>query len=177
MRIVGLILLTGTLFIFGCKKVDKFTQFEMEYNEDVSVPSSTTVDLPFNILCPPIESNSESTFEVNDTRKDLVEQIKVISLDLTLLSPDNSDFSFLESIQVFISADGLSETSIASKSSIPDNVGKSLSLELSGADLQEYIKQDHFSLRLNTKTDKIITSEHSIRVHSKFFVDAKVLGQ
>lgn len=164
------------LSLFGCKKVDKLTQFNMEFNETVVIPSSSGINLPFNILSPNIESNSESTFEVNDTRKNLIEEILLTELDLTITSPSNADFSFLKSINIYLNADELNEIKIAWKESIPTDATV-INLDVTNADLKEYIKSDNFSLRLNTETDEIITSDHHIDVHSLFFVDAKVFGQ
>ncbi len=176
MKLVRLLFIGLTVFILGCKKIDKLTQFNMEYNETVVVPSSTGISLPFNILSPDIETNSESTFAVNDTRKDLIETILLTQLDLTLTSPSNEDFSFLESVEIFISADGLNESRIAWKDEIQSNTENTLNLVVGNEDLKEYIKKDNFVLRLKTVTDEVITSDHHIEVHSVFFVDAKVLG-
>lgn len=165
------------LSVTGCKLIDKLTQFDMEFDETVEVPSYIGINLPFNILTPAIRTNSESTFEINDTRKDLIEEIILTSLDLTLTSPSDADFSFLKSVSIFISADGLSETEIAFKDDIPSDIGAVLTLETLDVDIQEYIKKDQFSLRLNTVTDEILTSDHQIDVHAVFFVDAKILGQ
>jgi hypothetical protein len=163
--------------LLGCDKFDKFTQFNMEFNETVVIPSSTGINLPINLRSPDVDTNSESVFAVNDTRKNLVEEILIKKLKLTLTSPSNADFSFLKSISVFISAEGLEEIKIAWKEDIQNNVGKELELELTGADLKEFILKDKFSLRLNTVTDEILTSDHSIDIQSIFFVDAKILGQ
>ncbi len=165
------------LSLSTCKKVDQWTQFEMEYDEMVIIPSSTGINLPFNLLSPEFKTNSESTFTVNDTHKDLVEEILLTKLDLTLSSPSNGDFGFLKSINVFLSADGLTEIKIAWKENIPSNVGQYIELETSDIDFKEYIKKDEFSLRLYTVTDEVLTSDHHIDVHSVFFVDAKILGQ
>jgi hypothetical protein len=164
------------LSIFGCKKIDKLTQFDMEFNATAVIPSSTGINLPFNILTPDVETNFESIFEVNDTRNDLVEEIILTTLDLTITSPSNADFSFLKSINVYISAEGLNEVKIAWKDNVPSDVTV-LNLDVTGVDLKEYIKADKFSLRLNTETDELLDSDHHIDVHSVFFVDAKILGQ
>ncbi len=161
---------------FGCDQIDSLTQFNLEYNEEVVVPSATGVDLPLDIFTPDIESNSESKFAVNDTKKEFIEHISLKSMRLTLTSPAEGDFSFLESINIYINADGLEEQKIASLDEIPQNPGDVLNLEVADVDLQEYIKKDRFSLRLNTVTDEIITSDHHIDVKSVFFVDAKILG-
>jgi hypothetical protein len=163
--------------LLGCKKIDKLTQFNMEFNESIVIPSSTGINLPFNILTPDVATNAESTFAVNDTRKDLIEEIKLTKLTLTLTAPPNGDFGFLKSISVFISADGLSETKIAWKDVVPSDIGAVLNLEVSDTDLKDFIMKDNFKLKLNTVTDELLTSDHHIDIKSVFFVDAKILGQ
>lgn len=148
----------------------------MEYIETSTIPSSVGVNFPFNFWTPDIETNSESQFEVNDTRKDLIEKIILKNLDLTITSPSNGDFSFLKTISVYISGEGLPEIKVAWLDIVPSNAGKNIVLSVSDADLQEYIKLDKFDLRLNTVTDEVIMSDYTIDVHSIFFVDAKILG-
>ncbi len=161
----------------GCKLVDRLTQFNMDYDVSVIIPSTTGINLPFNLFTPDISSNSESTFAVHDTRKDLIEVIKLTKMELTLTAPPNGDFGFLKSIEIFISADGLPEEKIAWKYNIPSDIEKFLKLETTNTDLKEYIKKDEFTLRFGTVTDEVLTSDHKIDVHSVFFVDAKILGQ
>ena len=92
-------LLTVSSFLLNsCKKVDQFTQFNMDFNNEIIIPSTIGINLPINILTPEMETNSESTFELNDTRKDLIEEIRLTSLTISLQSPNGADFSFLESI-------------------------------------------------------------------------------
>ncbi|MBD3638607.1 MAG: hypothetical protein HUJ25_14735 [Crocinitomicaceae bacterium] len=165
-----------TLALFSCKKVDKLTQFEMEYDTKVTVPSSTGVNLPVNLTTPPVETNSEATFEVNDTRKDKIEQIVLTDLDITVTVPNGEDFSFLESIAVYMYAQDLPEILLASKDSIPATATK-LVMDTTGEDLQEYIKKDAFTLRVKTVTDEVIATDYDLNVHQIFFVDAVVLGQ
>jgi hypothetical protein len=170
-----ILVLCITLSVLGCKKIDELTQFDMEFNETTVIPSTIGINLPFNIFTPDIETNSESTFEVNDTLKDFIEEIILTTLDLTITSPSNADFSFLKSINVYISTEGLNEVKIAWKENVPSEVTL-LNLDVTGVDLKEYIKADKFSLRLNTETDELLASDHHIDVHSVFFVDAKILG-
>lgn len=147
----------------------------MEFNETAVIPASTGINLPFNILTPNVETNSESTFAANNTKKDFIEEIRLTKLDLRITSPSNGNFGFVKSMSIFLSADGLSETKIAWVENVPSNVGNSLYLDVSGANLKEYIKKDKYTLRLNTVTDEIITSDYQINVHSVFFVDAKLI--
>ncbi len=163
------------LIVASCDVIDEFTKFDIEYNTQVTIPSSTGINLPFNINTPETETNSENTFESNDTRKELIEEIKLTKLELVLSSPSDADFSFLESVDVYISAEGLDEVKIASKTEVPEMISV-LSLDVFDTDLKEYIKKDRYKLRLNTVTDEVITSDHTIDINSTFFVDAKILG-
>lgn len=160
----------------SCDKIDDLTKFEMDYEKEVIIPSTTGIDLPFDVFTPETETNSESEFEVNDTRKDLIEEIKLINLELIIKDPTDSDFSFLESIEVYISAEGLDEQRIAFEEAVAPDAGTRLLLNTTDIDLQDYIKKDSFTLRLKTITDEILDQDHTIKVKSVFFVDAKILG-
>ncbi len=162
--------------IVQCNRLSEFTQFDLDYETTVEIPSTTGISLPFNVYTPPVETENESEFAVNDTRKDLIEEITLTSLDLTITQPERGDFRFLRSIEIYLSADSLDEVLIAWKDEVPRDIGKTLNLETSSDDLEEYIKKDAFNLRVNTRTDEIIESDHEILINAVFFVDARILG-
>ncbi|MEZ5002588.1 MAG: hypothetical protein R2730_06095 [Chitinophagales bacterium] len=177
MKLKSFIFLTGLLSLsLSCKLLDKLTQFNMEFDQEVTIPSSTVINLPFTIDTEDTETNSETTFEINDTRKDLVEEILLKQIDLTITSPSNKDFDFLKSVSIYISADGLEEMKVAWLDDIPDNPGNSLDLNKTNEDLKDFIKKDEFKLRLNTTTDQVITNNYKINIHTVFKVDANILG-
>lgn len=163
--------------VTGCKQIDELTHFNMPYTETITIPATIGINLPINILTPEIETNSETVFALNDTEKNLVEEIRLIGLTLNHKAPAGEDFSFLKSVRIYISAEGLSEEQIAWKENIADTTGSVLQLELSNSDLKEFIKKDKFTLRVNTITDEFLTSDQQVEVESMFFVDAKILGQ
>lgn len=164
------------VLLLACDKIDELTKFDITYKSEVTIPGTVGVDLPFDIFTPDVETNSESEFEVNDTRKDLIEEIRLTELTLKITSPEEADFSFLESIEIYIYAEDLDEIKIAEKTDIDPDTGDVLDMDVIDVDLQEYIKKDKFNLRLNTVTDEVISSDHEIEVSSTFFVDAKILG-
>ena len=170
-----LLLLTILFTISSCDKIDELTKFDLEYNSKVVVPGATGINLPFNMVTPDMETNSDSKFEVNDTRKDLIEEIKLTELQMVITSPTDADFSFLNSVEVYISAEGLEEIKIAEKD-VAEDAGSTLDVDVLDIDLKEYIKKDEFNLRLNTVTDEVINEDHEIDVNTTFFVDAKILG-
>jgi len=167
----------AAMVTLSCDEIDKLTQFKMPYNESIVISSSTVINLPFDIFTPDISTNSSSTFEGYDTAADLIEKIKLGSLKLTLTSPSDANFSFLQSVNIYISAEGLSEEKIAWKESIPESIGKTIELETSTVNLKEYIFKDKIKLRVNTVTNRVITSDHYIDLNAVFNVDAKILGQ
>jgi len=172
----SLILVTLLWSFSGCEQIDKLTQFTMDYDETIVIPSTIGINLPFNVWTPSIKTNSEEVFEFNDTRKDLVEELTLSQLTLNIVDPAEADFSFLESIEIYISAEGQDEILVAWKYDIDDNIGNSLSLETSDEDLSAYILEDEFSLKFTTVTDKLILFDHEVEVNSSFFVDASILG-
>ncbi len=172
-----LLLILFVMVFVGCEKIDKLTQFNLEYNETFTIPSTTIINLPINLTTPDIESNSESSFAVNDTRKDLIEEIILNQLALNLESPEDSDFGFLKSIEIYISADDLDDVKIAWKNDISASSGKYIELETSEIDVKEFIKKDEFILKVTTITNEAPSSDHVINIYSVFYVDAKILGQ
>ena len=169
-------LMVAVVAIMACDSLDELTQFKINYDQEVVIQSSAVVDLPFNVFTPEINSNSESTFENNDTHKDLIEHIELRSMTLEISTPTDGNFNFLNSIQIYISAENEEEVRIAWKDDIPANSSKVIHLDTSSDDLKAFIKKDAFKLRLETVTDELITSDHHIDVRSEFFVDAKILG-
>jgi len=164
------------MFLSSCEKVNELTKFNLNYNTSTTIQSSTGINLPVNVFTPDVETNSESEFAVNDTRKDLIQEIVLTKLNLAITSPSDQDFSFLKSVSVFIAAEGMSEVEVASLDDIPESVGKELELEPSNEDIKDYIKQDKFYLRVNTVTDELLSNDVDLDISSRFHVDAKILG-
>jgi len=173
-----LLTLTGMMMFSSCKQLDKLTQFDLDYTTDVSIKSNTIVNLntPFSFYTPAIKTNSESELAVNDSRKDLVEQIKVKELKMKITAPAEQNFDFLKSIKLYISAEGLEEKMIAWKTDMIDDGATTITLDTSDDNLKDYILKDSFQLRTETVTDQLITQDTDIKIDAVFWVDAKILG-
>lgn len=164
------------IFSSSCKKADSFTQFYMYYYTDFVVQSTVGINLPFNLYSPNITSNSESTFENNDTRKDKVEEIYLETLILTVNSPANGNLNFLKSLHLYLSAGSLPEIEVAWIDDHTDDGARSILLNTTDVNLRDYIVEDSFQIRSETKTDQVILSDYVLAANMKFWVDAKVLG-
>lgn len=170
-----LFLFVSVLFC-GCSKLDKLTQFNMDYESDYTYSAGLPLNIPVQIFSPDVTTNSDQEFAINDTRKDLIESIKLTQLKLVITSPSGETFSFLKEVHVFIAADGLPETEVANKLNIDNTVGSELELTVFDTELQEYIKADKFKLKVTSVTDELLTSNVNVHIYSNFFVDAKILG-
>lgn len=169
-----------TLLIVGlmiqCQKLDELTMFDLEYTTTVQVPASAGIALPLDIFSPEVTTQAETEFAFHDTEAELVEEITLDQMTLTITAPNDQRFDFLKSIEVFINADSLSELRIAYQEDVPANVGAELDLTTVQNNLREYLLKDRFSLRVEVVTDEFITNDVAIDVYSKYHVDAKVLG-
>lgn len=168
-------LLAAVLLAPSCGKLDKLIQFNLTYNVKVVIPSSTGINLPFDVLTPEVETNSEASFKANDTRKDLIEEILLEELILTIDAPAGEDFSFLKNATVYIKAKGLDELEVATITDVKENSSE-LKLQPSSLNIAPYIKAEEFSLRLKAVTDELMSKDYTINIYSNFWVHAKLLN-
>jgi hypothetical protein len=176
-----LVILCFLIVLVRCKKadeiIDSFTHFSFEADYLVSVPASPITTVPVEIVTPDIQTHSDVLFSANNTRADLVEQINLTALSLTVKTPEGGDLKFLKSVDISARAQGLPEVRVAFKDIVPDDIGGTLALDVTGADLTEYFKKDTYQLKITVTSDHALTSDYGVNAHSVFFVDAKILGQ
>ena len=174
-KLFPFIAITAILFTVACKKVNDLLTFQVGYTSKVSIPATSSINLPFDLFTPSITTNSETEFSSRNTNKNLIDKITLNQMKLTITSPTDQRFDFLSSVEVYIQADGLGELKIAESINIPDNIGNVLALTVAGNDIAPYIKKDKFTLRVKTVTDKSTTRQINIDIFSEFQVKAKLL--
>lgn len=175
-KIITLALIAmGILTLNSCKELDEFTQFNLDYTTEVTIPANSVINLPLNLATPDVQTNYQNQFSNNNTNTDLVEEIKLAALDIVAKAPQGSNLDFLKSIKVFISADGLDELEIASKSDIPDGLTV-LNLDKTDANLKDFVTKETIKLRVETVTDEAITQDRDLEIFTRFRVNAKILG-
>jgi hypothetical protein len=176
-----LIVCATALLVFQCKKgddiVDSLTHFDFSTDYVVKVPASPMTPFPVSVMSPEIKTTSDTEFDNNNTRADMVERISLKGLDLSVEAPSGGTLSFLKSVDIHAMADGLPSVRVAYKDQVPANVGSTLSLDVTNVELKEYFKKATYVLRVTVTTDEATTQEYAIRANGTFFVDAKVLGQ
>jgi hypothetical protein len=121
-------------------------------NFDVSSSSSTqipgaSVSFPLNNVSytsAPIDIAQASGFDSAQTAKDRIQSAHAKKLTLSVTSPSGANLSFLTSIAVQISAQGLSSVQVAHLSPVP--AAPSADLVLDDVDLAPYLKASSFTL-------------------------------
>lgn len=154
------------LFVFAaaCKKVKQLANinFNIPYSTTINIPR-TGVDglplpsqgLPLPFPAVPIETNSKQQLADNKTIAEKVVEVDLKSLNLTIASPPNLNFDFLDSVQLYISANNLPEQLVAYRYNIPKGV-RTLDLTTNtDVNLKQYYLQDTIYLRLNTHINAI----------------------
>lgn len=119
---------------------------------DVEVDSSVTVDgnplggltgglgfSGFNSL----DFESTREFENNNTEKELVQSATLKSVTMTVTSPSDGDFDWLDEIEFYIEAPDEERVLVASKT-IPDGESE-VTLDIEAVELAPYIKSDTVS--------------------------------
>lgn len=170
-----------SIFLFGCSLLDKLTHFNVSYTTNFTIPATNVLGLPIqilNIIQPDgITTNSTQTFENNNTKADLLEEVLLKKLILTITSPSGQKFDFLKSADIYISASGLPELKVASIENINDaTVGNTIQMTPSTLDLKEYLKKSEITIRVSATANKTTNTDINIKIDASFFVDAKILG-
>jgi len=157
--------------------IDELTHFDIDYNYTFTLPSFGGINLDnLNIESNDLENDTESKFEINDTRKDLVERATLKKFNVTILVPIDAKFTFINKVEIFVETDALEEKLIAWKDNIPNDIGNYLELETTSSDLKKYLTSDAIRVRLKTTSSSPLMEDLLLDLRSTVEVDAKILG-
>tara|TARA_R110002050_G_scaffold63502_3_gene138784 strand:+ start:3409 stop:3933 length:525 start_codon:yes stop_codon:yes gene_type:complete len=167
------LLLSFSLFLFGsCRNVEPELNFYLSTSGQYSIPTNTVVNVALSDTITNLETNSATTFSNNNTSADLITEVSLSSLSLELLNPADGNFNFIESITVYINAEGLAEKQIANLVDPDPNV-RQIFLQINGTDLQDYLKKAQYDMRVVTITKAFLFNAVDIELNSRFLVKAK----
>lgn len=163
------------LFAFyGCKEVDDLLTFTISDQVTMTVPSNSPFNLPVEIATPDVTTNSSQKFANNNTQASLVKDVKLQELIMSIQSPAGKTFSFLKSIQIYISTTSGNEILLASLDNIPTSV-TSISLTPTREKLDTYAKASSYKLRTSIVTRETLTQSIDLKTDLKFRVTAAPL--
>lgn len=142
-------LFLGLVFLLSCKKIKDLLRFDIDYSTEFTIPGNQNILTNLiAIFSPEVSANTEETFKKEGTSVNLVKEIRIKRVKLTITNPAGQTFQFLKSITVYIAkADGSEAKKIAYKD-VPTTVGNTLDLDVDNSILLDaYIKADKFKIK------------------------------
>ncbi len=171
-----LFLLPSLLLIHSCKKVEDLLNFSFNIKNEFKLPPNIPINTPFDIPSIPLDYNSAETFEQNNTRADLVREIKLEYIKLMITEPSGQDFTFVKDIELNLTLDGKDPKLVAWKYDVSDDTGQELDLDVTQDALDEYLKSEDVGFSLKVTTDKFTTKEIKISSDIRARVKANVFN-
>jgi hypothetical protein len=159
--------------VFSCKKIEDLLKFNINVENNFTVPAAGPLSVPFDILTPQVTTNSTQQFQNNNSDINKVKDIKLKKVDLTIINPPGKTFSFLESVHIYISTDATDEIELA----YLDNVSTTanfISLNTTSVSLDKYVKAPSYKLRTKIVTKQTLTQDVEIKNLCQFQVTANL---
>ncbi len=160
----------------SCKLIDGCTQFDVKYSSTVKLPQDLDINKSEDVYPSEIEANLKAEVEDAGSSMDKIESVELTNLKLRITSPTGKDFKFLNSVALYMDAEGLEEIKVAWLDDVPVTIEDAMALETSSADLTNYLVKEVVTLRLNTILNQGISQDYQIGIDVTFLVDAKILG-
>lgn len=160
-----------SIFFNSCNTVDDLLTFTISNNASIKIKSTSPIDLPSEIIAPDVTTNSSAEFENNKTKANLVKDVKIKSLKLSITDPSDKTFTFLKSIHLFISTANSDEIELAYLDNI--NVSSNtIDLICTDKKLDQYIKADSYKIRTKVTLKETLTKDVTVKADMKFKVTA-----
>jgi hypothetical protein len=164
-------LFTFIFFITSCSVIDDLLTFSVDNQTTFKIESSFPLGTATSIFAPDVTTNSSATFENNNTKADLVKDVTLTSLKLTITEPSNQSFSFLKSVTLYISTDANDEIELAFLKDI-NSASNIIELIPNKVKLDKYIKASSYKIRTEAVLKETLTQDISIKADMKFKVTA-----
>ena len=164
-------IVTVLLLITSCNVIDDLLTFSIDNHTTFKIESGFPLGTAFNVVTPDVTTNSSSTFENNNTKAELVKDVKLTELKLTITDPSSKSFSFLKSIHLYISTDANDEIELAYLDEI-NSTSNTLNLICTSQKLDKYIKSSSYKIRTKAVIKESFTQDIAIKSDMKFRVTA-----
>jgi hypothetical protein len=168
---IYLTILTFILFASSCNIIDNLLTFSVDNQTTFKIASGFPLGTAFSVVTPDVTTNSSSTFENNNTKADLVKDVTLTSLKLTITNPSDKSFSFLKSVTLYISTDANDEIELAYLDNI-NATSNTIDLIPNKARLDKYIKASSYKIRTKAVLKESFAQDISIQADMKFKVTA-----
>lgn len=173
MKHIRLLLPLLLLLFVSCEKINDLLTFEITSSETIKIPASGLIDAPF-IAPVPVPVNSQQSFENNNTKADLVRDVRLVKLKLTIVDPAAENFDFLDNIKIYIGTSGEDRVLLASLDKVPTGVS-TIELVSANEQLDNYLKASSYTLYTEVGLRSNVAHELTVQADSRFKVTADPL--
>jgi hypothetical protein len=151
--------------------------FYLNQSSNTTIKSTVPgVNVPFNIPVGSVSTSSSQEFENNNTTPDMIKEVSLQKLTITITNPADEDFSFLKSMEIYIEkSDGSDKQLLAS---IDDVNSSAQTIELTPSkdvNLVPYLKEDSYKLDTKVTIREAPGHDIDIRIDLRFKISAKIL--
>lgn len=154
----------------ACDAIDDLLTFYIDEEATIIVDSSFPVGLA-PVLPVTVTTNSEETFKNNETRAELVKDVTLDRLTLSIAEPQGENFDFLSKIEIYISSEGNNPVKIAYLENVPKGK-QQITLEPTNAKLDEFIKGDSYTISTKASLSRPVAQDTNIKAAMRFKVTA-----
>jgi len=162
------------LLFTGCKKIQQLLTFYVDDSQSIRIPATPLFGSVVALTPLPVATKSDETFKNNNTRADLVKDVSLNKLSLTITDPSGQNFDFLQKIEIDISTNANDQIRLAYLDAVPRNA-TSIDLISTDARLDTYLKASSYTLTTKVQTNQALAREVTVRADSRFKVTADPL--
>ena len=159
------------LLTISCNEIDKLLTFTISNEATFKVNTGLPINSPSEVPTPDVTSNSSTEFENNNTRTDLVKDVQLKELNLSITDPSDKTFSFLKSVHMYISTTADDEIELGYQDNI-SSTSNTISLICTTQKLDKYIKASSYKIRTKVTTKETLTQDITVKADMKFRVTA-----
>lgn len=176
-KILPVLFLLALLAAPGCKKARELINFQITDSQSFTVPAALSV--PIGGLYPlpsrTVPSTARTAYASKGTTTDLVENVNLQEMTLTITAPPGQNFDFLRRIELYISSDisGSDKVLLASLASVPRGVS-TISLLPAGTKLDQYLRNDTYTILTSVEINNRVGQNIDIRADSRFSIRARL---
>lgn len=160
-----------SLFLFSCNVVDQLLTFTISNQTSFTISSGFPLNVASEVLTPDVTTNSSAEFQNNNTKADLVKDVKLKELKLSITDPADKTFSFLKEVHLYISTDANDEIELAHLENINATTNV-LNLTVTAEKLDKYIKAPSYKIRTKAVIKETLTKDITVKADMKFKVTA-----
>ena len=160
-----------SLFAVSCNEIDKLLTFSISDEATFTINGGLAINTPFDAVTPDVVTNSSAEFKNNNTDVNLVKDVTLEEIKLTITNPADKTFSILKSVHLYISTTGDDEIELAFFDNI-NTTSNTINLTCTSEKLDKYIKASSYKIRTSVTTKETFEQDIDVKAYIRFNVTA-----